>query len=159
MPASIRPGIIAAANSVPTDWFRMSASRIRIRLGGMIWPSVPEAQIVPQASRLVVAAPQQGRQREQAERDDGGADDAGGRAHQHADQDDADAHAAAQAAGEMADHVHQVFGELGFLQHHAHEDEQRDGEQRVVGRHAEDARRQQVEQQRAEAEIAEDTAR
>ena len=25
----------------------MSASRIRIRLGGMIWPSVPDAQMVP----------------------------------------------------------------------------------------------------------------
>ena len=52
MPASISPGIIAAANSVPTDSFRMSASRIRIRLGGMIWPSVPDAQITPQASPL-----------------------------------------------------------------------------------------------------------
>ena len=31
MPASIRPGIIAAANSVPTDSLRMSASRMRIR--------------------------------------------------------------------------------------------------------------------------------
>ena len=52
MPASIRPGIIAAANSVPTDSLRMSASRMRIRLGGMIWPSVPEAQMTPQASPL-----------------------------------------------------------------------------------------------------------
>ena len=43
---------MAAANRVPTDSFRMSASRIRIRLGGMIWPSVPEAQITPQASPL-----------------------------------------------------------------------------------------------------------
>ena len=49
----IRPGIIAAANNVPTDRFRMSASRIRIRLGGMIWPRVPDAQITPQAKPLL----------------------------------------------------------------------------------------------------------
>ena len=104
--------------------------------------------------RQVIAAPHQGRQRDEAERDDGGADDAGGGAHQHADQDDADAHAAAQTAGQMADDVHQVVGDLGFLQHHAHEHEQRDGDQRVVGGHAVDARRQQIEQAGAEAEIA-----
>ena len=52
----------------------------------MIWPSVPDAQIDAAREALVVAAPQQRRQREQAERDDGRADDAGGRAHQHADQ-------------------------------------------------------------------------
>ena len=70
------------------------------------------------------------------------------------DQDDADAHAAAQAAGQMADDVHQVVGDLGFLQHHAHEHEQRDGDQRVVGRHAVDAGGQQIEQAGAKAEIA-----
>ena len=102
----------------------------------------------------MVAAADQGRQRDEAERDDGRADDAGGGPHQHADYDDADAHAAAQAAGQMADDIHQVVGDLGFLQHHAHEDEQRDGNQRVVGRHAIDAGRQQVEQARTEAEIA-----
>ena len=52
MPASIRPGIMAAANSVPTDSFKISASKMRMRLGGMICPSVPEAQIVPHASPL-----------------------------------------------------------------------------------------------------------
>ena len=65
---------------------------------------------------------------------------------------------AAQAAGGVADHLHQVFGQPRFLQHHAHEHEQRHGDQRVVGHHAEDAVRQQVEQQRAEAEIAEHQA-
>ena len=139
---------MAAANSVPTDWLVMSASRMRIRLGGMICPSVPEAQMMPQASARVVAAPQHAGQRQQAERHDGGADDAGGRAHQHADEDDADAEPAAQRAGGEPDHVHQLFGELGFLQHHAHEHEQRNGEQRVIGHHAEDAVRQQVEQVR-----------
>ena len=108
--------------------------------------------------RQVIAAPHQGRQRDEAERDDGGADDAGGGAHQHADQDDADAHAAAQPAGQVADHVHQVVGDLGLLQHHAHEHEQRDGDQRVVGGHAVDACRQQIEQAGAEAEIAPEQA-
>ena len=51
---------------------------------------------------VVVAAPQQCRQRQQSERHDRGADDAGGGAHQHAHQDDADAKPAAQAAGERA---------------------------------------------------------
>ena len=41
---------MAAANMVPTDWLVMSASKMRMRLGGMICPSVPEAQITPQAS-------------------------------------------------------------------------------------------------------------
>ena len=146
---------MAAANSVPTDSFRISASRIRIRLGGMICPSVPEAQMMPQAQPLVVAAAQQRRQRQQAERHHRGADDAGGGAHEHADDDDADAEPAAQVSGRVRDHFHQVFGELGFLQHHAHEDEQRHGDQRVVCHHAEDAAGQQIEQQRAEADIAE----
>ncbi len=51
-PASSIPGPTAAANSVPTDSCMMSDSRIRIRLGGMIWPSVPEAQMAPQAMLL-----------------------------------------------------------------------------------------------------------
>ena len=63
-----------------------------------------------------------------------------------------------QRAGGKPDHVHQFLGELGFLQHHAHEHEQRNGEQRVVRHHAEDAVRQQIEQVDAEAEIAEDEA-
>ena len=103
---------------------------------------------------LVVATPQQRRQSEQAERYDRGADDAGGGAHEHADDDDADTEPATQVSGRMRDHVHQIFGELGFLQHHAHEDEQRHGDQRVVRHHAEDAAWKQIEQQRAEADIA-----
>ena len=48
-PDRASPGKSAAANSVPTDCPRMSASRIRMVLGGMIWPRVPDAQMVPQA--------------------------------------------------------------------------------------------------------------
>ena len=43
------PGPTAAAKRVPTDSCMMSESTIKMRLGGMIWPSVPEAQMVPQA--------------------------------------------------------------------------------------------------------------
>ena len=46
------PGPTAAANSVPTESCMMSDSRIRIRLGGMICPNVPEAQIAPHATDL-----------------------------------------------------------------------------------------------------------
>ena len=101
----------------------------------------------------VIAPAHQGRQRDQSQRDDGGADDACGGAHQHADQNDADPHAAAQAARQVADDVHQVVGDLGLLQHAAHEHEQRDGDQGVVGGHAVDAGGQQVEQAGAEAEV------
>ena len=45
--ASSNPGSTAAANSVPTESCMMSESRISTRLGGMIWPSVPDAQIAP----------------------------------------------------------------------------------------------------------------
>ena len=103
---------------------------------------------------LVVAAAQQRRQREQAERHDGGANDAGCGAHENADDDDADTEPATQVSGRVRDHVHQLFRELGFFQHHAHEDEQRHGDQRVVCHHAEDAAWKQIEQQRAEADIA-----
>ncbi len=147
MPASISPGIIAAANSVPTELVEDVGQQnedearrndLTERAGGADRAA---------GKALVVAAPQHPGQGEEAERHDRGADDAGGRAHQHADQDDADAKAAAQRAGGMADHIHQVFGEPRALQHHAHEDEERDGEQRGVGDDAEDAMRQQVEQQ------------
>ena len=104
---------------------------------------------------LVVAAPQQRRQGEQAERHHGRADDASGRAHQHADHDDADAEPAAQVAGGVRDHLHQIFGQPRLFEHHAHEHEQWHGDQRVVGHHAEDTVGQQIEQAGTEADIAE----
>ena len=59
----------------------------------------------------MIVAPYQGRQRDEAEGDDGGADDAGGGAHENADDDDADAHAAAKSAGDVAYDVHQIIGD------------------------------------------------
>ena len=58
----------------------------------------------------------------------------------------------------MTDHVQQVLGQAAFFQHHAHEDEQRDGQPLVVGHHAVDARGQQHEQGFAEAQVAKDEA-
>ncbi len=46
--ASTSPGMNAAANRVPTDSPTISDNRMSTRLGGMICPSVPEAQMVPQ---------------------------------------------------------------------------------------------------------------
>ena len=51
-PASSSPGTNAAANSVLTEMPMMSPSRISTRLGGMICPSVPDAQITPHANPL-----------------------------------------------------------------------------------------------------------
>ncbi len=107
---------------------------------------------------LVVAAPNQGAERQQADGDDRGADDARRRPHQHADDDDGKAHAAAHPSHGMADDVDQVLGHAGFLQHHAHEDEQRQGQQGVIGDDAVNAPRQQAEQAGPEAEIAEQQA-
>ena len=58
----------------------------------------------------------------------------------------------------MADDVEQVLGEARLLEHHAHEDEERDRQPLVVGDDAVDARRQQMEERLAEAEEAEDEA-
>ena len=49
---SSKPGITAAANKVPTDSCKISESKIKIRLGGIICPSVPDAMMVPQAIPL-----------------------------------------------------------------------------------------------------------
>ncbi len=98
-------------------------------------------------------------QREQTERDHGRADNAGRGAEQHADEHDADAEAAAHRARQMPDHLHQVFRELRLFQHHAHEHEQRNGEQSRIGDDAENAAGKQIEQQAAEAEIPEDKTR
>jgi len=47
-------GSMAAANIVPTDFAKdYRASRISTRLGGMIWPSVPERRFMPVALERV----------------------------------------------------------------------------------------------------------
>ncbi len=148
----------AAANKVPTDSCMMSDSRISTRLGGMIWPKRAGRADRAATDRRVVAAPQQRRQGQQPERDHGCAHDAGRRTHQDADADDAERHAAFEPAGQMPDHVEQVFRKSRLLQHHPHEHEQRDREPLVVRNHAVNARGQQCEQRLPEAHEAEDEA-
>ena len=89
----------------------------------------------------IVAVPQHGRQHDQADGDGGRADHAGAGREQRADDDDGKAEAAAQAAEQPAHALEQLLGDLRLLQHHAHEDEHRDGEQHIVGHNAENALR------------------
>ena len=60
--------------------------------------------------------------------------------------DDRNAKPAAQRAEQPAHGLEQFLGDARALQHHAHEDEHRDGEQHLVGHHAIDAPRQRAEE-------------
>ncbi len=51
-PTRTKPGTTAPMYRSPTDTPMMSPIRIRMMLGGMICPRVPEAQMVPQMSDL-----------------------------------------------------------------------------------------------------------
>ena len=52
MAASISPGTMAPRNSAPTDTPRVwLASTMSTRLGGISWASVPDATMIPVASR------------------------------------------------------------------------------------------------------------
>ena len=44
------PGMAAPMKSCPTGTPMTSPNNIKIMLGGMIWPNVPDAAIVPPAS-------------------------------------------------------------------------------------------------------------
>ena len=59
-----------------------------------------------------------------------------------------------QAAGQMADHVHQIVGNFGFFQHYPHENKQGNGDQRVGAGNVVDAGRQQIKEAGTEAKIA-----
>ena len=83
---------------------------------------------------LGIVVAQHGRQRDQTHRDDRGTDDAGGggeqRAHKH--------HRYAEATRDRAEQLRhgdqQILGDFRPLQHDAHEDEQRNGDQRIAFR-------------------------
>ena len=47
---NIKPGITAPINKRPTGTPIISPKSIKIILGGIIWPSVPDAAIVPAAN-------------------------------------------------------------------------------------------------------------
>ncbi len=66
-------------------------------------------------------------------------------ASKRADQHDRITQAAAQRAEQAAHTFEQSLGDARLLQHHAHEDEQRDRQQHFVGHDAEDALRQRAE--------------
>ncbi len=95
---------------------------------------------------LVVAEAQHRRQHDQAHGHRGGADDAFCRSQQHADDRDRDAEAAGQRAEQPAHGLQQLFGNARALEHHAHEDEQRNRQQHIVGHDAEDALRQRAKE-------------
>ena len=89
--------------------------------------------------RRVVAALEHRRQRHQPHGDDGRSDDAGGGREKRADDGDREAEAAAHRPEEATHGVEQVFRHMRFLEHHAHDDEERHGEQEIVLRDADDA--------------------
>ena len=98
----------------------------------MIWPSVPEAAIVPVASDLRIVVAQHCRQRNQTHRDHGGTEDAGRRRQQGADEDHRNPEAARHGAEQLRHRHEQVFGDLRALQHDAHEYEQRNRNQGIA---------------------------
>jgi hypothetical protein len=104
----------------------------------------------------VVAGLEHGRQREEAHGDDGGADDAGRGGEQRADDGDRDGEAAPDPGEQHAHGLQELIGDAGPLQHHPHEDEERDRDQHLVDHGAEVARRQPAEE--AEVEDAEPPA-
>ena len=105
--------------------------------------------------RRRIAVPQHRRQRHQPHGDDGGPDDAGGGGEQRADQRDRERQPAVHPPEQAAHRFQQVFRDARALQHHAHEDEQRHGDQHLVGHLPEDARRQGRQRQRGPGEMAE----
>jgi hypothetical protein len=94
----------------------------------------------------VVAVAQHHRQRDQAHRNHGSGDHAGGCRQQGADEDHRIGHAAADRPEQLADGVEQVFRHAGAFQDQAHEGEEGNRQQGVVGHDAEDAVRQRLQQ-------------
>jgi hypothetical protein len=98
----------------------------------------------------IVAGAHHRRQRQQAHRHDGGADDARRGRQQRPDDHDRITEAATQRAEQFAHGRQQRLGDLRALEHHAHEDEQRHRDQRLVGHRAEVAADQGREDGRVE---------
>ena len=76
-----------------------------------------------------IATFEHGRQGQQAHRHHGGADNAGRGRQQRADNDDGYAQPAAHGAKQGPHRFEQFLGNARFLQHHAHEDEERNGDE------------------------------
>jgi hypothetical protein len=89
--------------------------------------------------RARIAVAQHRRQRHQPHGDDRGADDARRRGKQRPDDEDRKAEPAAHCAEQAGAGVDQLLRDARALQHHAHQHEERDGDQHVVGHDAVDA--------------------
>ena len=108
----------------------------------------------------VVAVAQHGRERQQAEGDHGGADDAGARRHHHADHCHGHAKAAAHSSHQRGEALEQRLRDARALERHAHGDEQRHRDQGLVrddaeqtpGQEAQVAEIEHAEQRPAEGE-------
>ena len=128
------PGISAPANSWPTDTGMNWASTISTRLGGISCASVPDATITPGRQLVVVLVLDHHGQREHTHHDHRRRHHPGRRGEQRADEHHGDGDAAAERAEHHADRRQQPFGEPRFLEDRAHEHEERDREEREVGR-------------------------
>ena len=95
----------------------------------------PESEILP------VAVPQHDRKRDQAHGRDRGAHDSGSRREQRSHEDDGERKTAPEPAEEETDRLQELLCQLGLLQDGTHENEEGDGEKRVVRHGAERALR------------------
>ena len=93
----------------------------------------------------VVSRAQHRRHRDQAHEGDDRAHDAGGRCEDRAGRERRDGQGAGQARQRQVQAVEQALDEVRALHHVAHEHEQRDGDQHVVGHHRVGALDHQVE--------------
>ena len=89
----------------------------------------------------VVAVARHHRQRDQPHGDDRGGDRAGDGAEDRADEDHRIGQAAAHAAEQLAEAFEQILGQAAAFEDHAHEGEERDRQQQLVGEHARTAGR------------------
>ena len=90
----------------------------------MIWPKVPDAQMVPVASSFEIVVAQHYRQRNEAHGDNRRTNDAGGGSEQRANEHHRNAKPARNWAEKLRHGDEQILGDFGPLQHDAHEHEQ-----------------------------------
>ena len=113
--------------------------------GGMICPKAPVALIRACGQSWIVALSQQVGQRHQPQGHHRGADDAGARGHQGTHEDHAQPQPAGQTAEQPGQGAQQLFGDARALEHCTHEDEQRHGDERLIGHDAVQPPRQKAE--------------
>ena len=117
----------------PTGLPSWSASTTSTSDGGMSWVMVPEAAMTPVAWRMRIAVAQHDRQRDQAHGDDRGGHRAGDGAEDGADEDHRIGQPAAHRPEQLAEAFEQILGQPAALEDGAHEGEERDRQQQLVG--------------------------